>query len=323
MSLSVITPTYNRRHTLHRVKDSLDRQETTDFEWIVVDDGSTDGTADLVGDWQRDSRFPIRYWQRPHNGRNAAVNFAKTQASAPYLVLMDSDDAFTDDALRVIAESIERYFTPSNPGLAAIAFPYEDEKGNRLCKGFQSDIVRCTYLEAYFVHRLRGEFLYVYDRNSYDEVRYIELPPPFHAPISAPHARADQRYIFLDRVLGCRYRHDGEKRIIKTFITGKAGRPAFARRARYRYIWCLEALNHRIGYFRYDRPFFWKIAVRSVRLGLYFRIPLSMQYRKIAPSRARSLWLLALPLGLAISLIDLARYGRADRRWEPESAVNY
>ncbi len=321
--LSVITPTHNRRHTLHRVWESLNRQEPGNFEWIVADDGSADGTGDLVGRWQAESDFPIVYRLLPRKGRNAAVNFAKTLVSGRYIALMDSDDAFADDAMRTIAESVEKFLVPAGPALAGIAFPYEDERGNRLCTEFQSDVVRCTYLEAYFVHRLRGEFLHVYDRESYDRINYIELPPPYHAPISAPHARADRSHVFLDKVLGCRYRHDGENRIVKTFIVGKKDSVVFARRARYRFIWCIEALNYRIGYFRHDRRFFWNAAIRFVRLGLYFRLSLAEQYRKIVPLRARVLWLVALPLGLAIASVFLARYGRADERWEPESAVNY
>ena len=321
--LSVITPTYNRRHTLHRVKDSLERQGAANFEWIVVDDGSTDGTGELIESWQKDSGFPIRYWPMPRKGRNAAVNFAKKQASGRYIVQIDSDDAFSDDAMDVISEEIGKYFVAGDSSPAAIAFLYEDEAGNLLCTGFSRDAIRCRYLDAYFIHRLRGEFLCVLKREAYDSVNYIELPPPDHAPVTAPHARANQEYVFVNKVIGCAYRHDSEQRIVKSFIRGRADGKAFLKRAKYRYIWCLEALNYRIGYFRYHRRFFWKIAIRSIRLGLYFRIPLSQQYRKIMPARARLLWWLALPLGLAISPFYLARHGRADRKWEPESAAHY
>ena len=59
MKFTVFTPTYERAHTLARVYNSLCAQTFGDFEWVIVDDGSTDGTADLVAGWQTENRFPI------------------------------------------------------------------------------------------------------------------------------------------------------------------------------------------------------------------------------------------------------------------------
>ena len=60
-TLTVFTPTYNRAHTLPRTYESLLRQTCKDFEWLVIDDGSTDGTAGLVRGWIEENRIPIRY----------------------------------------------------------------------------------------------------------------------------------------------------------------------------------------------------------------------------------------------------------------------
>lgn len=56
MKVTVFTPAYNRRHTLARVYRSLCQQTIRDFEWIIVDDGSKDGTADLVCKWQKEKK---------------------------------------------------------------------------------------------------------------------------------------------------------------------------------------------------------------------------------------------------------------------------
>jgi len=62
---TVFTPTYNRAHTLPRVYESLKHQTFRDFEWLIVDDGSTDNTKELVEVWQKENLFPIRYfWQK-------------------------------------------------------------------------------------------------------------------------------------------------------------------------------------------------------------------------------------------------------------------
>lgn len=70
---TVFTPAYNRAHTLHRVWESLKAQTERDFEWLVVDDGSTDNTAELIAQYQREADFPVRYLQEPHQIGRAHV----------------------------------------------------------------------------------------------------------------------------------------------------------------------------------------------------------------------------------------------------------
>jgi glycosyltransferase involved in cell wall biosynthesis len=65
---TVFTPTYNRAHALARAYESLKRQIFRDFEWLIVDDGSTDNTRGLVEEWQKESHFPIRGCQRSPRG---------------------------------------------------------------------------------------------------------------------------------------------------------------------------------------------------------------------------------------------------------------
>ena len=73
---TVFTASYNRAHTLHRVYDSLCAQTLRDFEWIVIDDGSSDNTADLIANWAEAADFPIRYFKQEHCGKHIAHNLA-------------------------------------------------------------------------------------------------------------------------------------------------------------------------------------------------------------------------------------------------------
>ena len=88
--VSVITATYNRKHTLRAVYEGLLLQTFIDFEWIIVDDGSIDGTSELVAKWK--PSFPIVYKYMENGGRPSAVNFGLTCAKGKYLVCLDSDD---------------------------------------------------------------------------------------------------------------------------------------------------------------------------------------------------------------------------------------
>ena len=71
-TVSILTPTYNRAHVLHRAYDSLNRQKVRDFEWVVVDDGSTDDTPALLANWQTEADFPIT-WFRYSNNRGQST----------------------------------------------------------------------------------------------------------------------------------------------------------------------------------------------------------------------------------------------------------
>ena len=96
---TVFTPTYNRSHTLARVYQSLASQTYTCFEWIIVDDGSTDGTRDLVKNWKQSAAFPIRYVYQENRGKHRAFNKAVKMAQGSLFLTLDSDDACVPEAL--------------------------------------------------------------------------------------------------------------------------------------------------------------------------------------------------------------------------------
>lgn len=101
--VSVVTATYNRAHTLKRLFVSLKRQNCKDFEWIVIDDGSTDCTPLLFSEWSNTpSDFDIRYYRTENNGKMRAINMALELASHEYFFIVDSDDALCDNAISFI-----------------------------------------------------------------------------------------------------------------------------------------------------------------------------------------------------------------------------
>jgi|WetSurSiteA1Bulk_404760.scaffolds.fasta_scaffold00026_26 glycosyltransferase involved in cell wall biosynthesis len=89
---TVLTPTYNRAHTLHRVYDSLLAQTFQDFEWLIVDDGSTDDTETLVLSWIREKYLDIRYVKKNNGGKHTAINIGVAEAKGEMIVIIDSDD---------------------------------------------------------------------------------------------------------------------------------------------------------------------------------------------------------------------------------------
>lgn len=100
-TLTVFTPTYNRAHTLGRVYESLCRQSCKDFEWMVIDDGSTDGTRALVESYQ-ETGFPIHYIYKENGGLYTGYNTAYANIQTELCVCIDSDDYMPDDAVEKI-----------------------------------------------------------------------------------------------------------------------------------------------------------------------------------------------------------------------------
>ena len=103
--LTIFTPAYNRAHTLPRTYESLRRQDCKDFVWLIIDDGSTDNTAELVKKWmQEDNGFEIRYVYKENGGMHTAHNKAYENIDTELNVCIDSDDELADGAVKCILE---------------------------------------------------------------------------------------------------------------------------------------------------------------------------------------------------------------------------
>lgn len=100
--LTVFTPTYNRAYTLHKCYESLKIQSNKNFEWLIIDDGSTDNTKDLVRKWQEEKILPIRYIYKENGGMHSGYNIAYENINTELAVCIDSDDFMVDDAVEKI-----------------------------------------------------------------------------------------------------------------------------------------------------------------------------------------------------------------------------
>lgn len=108
MRITVFTPTYNRAYIIENLYRSLQRQTFRDFEWLIVDDGSTDHTEEVVEAWQRENNdFPIRYYKKENGGKCRAINYGIDRAEGELFFNVDSDDYLTDDALEKVASWVD------------------------------------------------------------------------------------------------------------------------------------------------------------------------------------------------------------------------
>lgn len=103
MFVTVFTPTYNRGYILTKAYESLKNQTNKNFEWIIVDDGSTDNTNELVRKWQIDNNnFKLKYYFQKNSGKHIAINYAVKVANGELFLILDSDDFLRADAIELI-----------------------------------------------------------------------------------------------------------------------------------------------------------------------------------------------------------------------------
>jgi len=156
-TFTVFTATHDRAHLLQRVFDSLERQRYRDFERLIVDDGSTDGTDSMVRDWGSRADFPVRYVRQPHSGKHVAFNRGVREAKGRLFLSWDSDDGAVPEALERFKVHWESIPADRRARFSAVTALCMDEHGRPVGDRFPRDITDSEPLELYFRYRTRGE----------------------------------------------------------------------------------------------------------------------------------------------------------------------
>ncbi|MBR5618774.1 MAG: glycosyltransferase family 2 protein [Clostridia bacterium] len=154
--LTVFTPTYNRAYILPQCYRSMCRQTCKDFIWLVVDDGSTDGTRELVESWMRaDNGFELRYVYQENQGMHGAHNLAYENIDTELNTCIDSDDYMPDDAV----EKITRFWqTCERDGTVGGFLALDTDKdGNVIGTRLPENVPRATSYEVYYKYGVTGD----------------------------------------------------------------------------------------------------------------------------------------------------------------------
>ena len=308
-AVSILTPTYNRAQVLHRVYDSLNRQNTRDFDWVVVDDGSTDDTPALLAQWQSEADFPITWFRYSNNrGKHAAINAGSKHLSGDYTLMLDSDDALVDDAMEIIATWRTTTGIDTMPNICGLAFRCVDELGRvvgKLKSGEQnlsSDTVLMSTRAARYGLGIDFEIVLVCKTRVFSARSFGELNSSENFPPSIDLNRISEFYnvIFVDRPIRIYYRHDGILRLSDTPSN-------LVKWPRGRYLRALATLNEDIDYLWQRPKVFLNAARRVTRLGLHIGRSPHLQFRDLAHGRSRLLWAMSIPGGYIGYLRDRLR----------------
>ncbi|WP_288360498.1 glycosyltransferase family 2 protein [uncultured Bacteroides sp.] len=158
VTLTIFTPAYNRAHTLGRTYESLCRQTSKDFCWLVVDDGSVDNTKELVAKWIKEDKIPIRYIYQRNQGMHGAHNTAYRNIDTELNTCIDSDDYMPDDAVEKIVSFWEKYGSERYAGIVGLD---KAHAGGIIGAEFPLEMTETT-LQGYYEQGGKGDKKIVY-----------------------------------------------------------------------------------------------------------------------------------------------------------------
>ena len=159
MKLSILTPIYNRKHLIQRVYASLVSQTNKNFEWIIVDDGSTDGVEEFIFPIIEEKSIDIHFYKKENGGKHTALNLGVTKAKGDYILILDSDDSITQDAVTFILQTGEEYIR--NPKIAGIAGRRIFKDGTLVGNHLES-VVISNSIDIRYKYHISGDLVEVF-----------------------------------------------------------------------------------------------------------------------------------------------------------------
>lgn len=157
--ITIFTPTYNRAYILPKLFGSLQNQTNKNIEWLIVDDGSTDDTQEIVKDFTIKATFKIRYIYQENQGKHTAINIGSKNAKGDLFFIVDSDDYLSPEAIEILYSKYENIKDKNN--IAGIAIGYRSIKNNGsiiYSKDLPEHEMLLTYNDLVFGLGIKGDF---------------------------------------------------------------------------------------------------------------------------------------------------------------------
>jgi len=224
-TLTIFTPAYNRGYIIEKCYQSLCNQTCKDFVWLVVDDGSTDNTAELIRLWQeKDNGFEIRYIYKENGGMHTAHNTAYENIDTELNVCIDSDDYMTNNAVELILNCWNEHKSDNLAGIIALDI---DIKGKIIGKELPSN-TDTTTLIGYYENGGAGDKKLIYRTDIVNSVPpYPEFKGEKYVGLAYKYHLIDKKYklfILNEPVCVVEYREDGSSvNMFKQYLNNPKG----------------------------------------------------------------------------------------------------
>jgi len=211
--ITVMTPTYNRGHLLPQLYESLRQQTFKDFQWLIVDDGSTDQTLNLVANWMSQvNDFEILYLKVKNGGKHRAINKATELAQGELFFIVDSDDYLIPTALEKIISWEATLGIDEKKTFAGIAGCKGTDSETLVGTTFEGDYLDATALERdkYQIDGDKAEVFYtqLLRKYKFPEIEGENFMTEFVVWFHLAHDGYKIRW-FNDIIYICNYLEDG------------------------------------------------------------------------------------------------------------------
>lgn len=192
--ISVFTPTYNRADLIERVYRSLTAQTNQYFEWLIVDDGSTDNTREIAEKIhsKHSAPFSIRYIYKKNGGKHTAVNVGVQEAKGELFFILDSDDYLPSDALKIVAEEYAKVKEDASIGGVAGLDQFAD--GRIVGNGLPFDYIDCNAMDIRYKYHVTGDMKEVFRTEVLKEFPFPEIEGERFCPEQLVWFRIAQKY---------------------------------------------------------------------------------------------------------------------------------
>lgn len=300
-TFTVFTPTYNRKHTLHRVYNSLKVQTYHNFEWLIVDDGSTDNTHDLVKQWQAEADFAIRYIYQNNQGKHTAYNLAAREAGGKFIICLDSDDGCIAEALARFKYHWDTIPEHEQDKFSGIDCLCQDPNGNVISSYYPLNSIDSNYSEIRYRYKVAGEKWGFQRTVVMQEFPFPETPSNNsikHIPENVVWSSLTKKYKarYVNEGLRIYYPDSGTQQLTKSTLADKN---SFGL-----YLMSKSILEVDIDYFQFYPQAFILPAINYSRSCFHLKTDIKQQFMKLNSWRGRLLWLITLPLGYLVWLRD-------------------
>lgn len=294
--VTVFTPTYNRAHTLHRVYESLKSQTYRSFEWLIVDDGSTDDTFKLVKQWQQENFFPIRYMYQENGGKHIAFNKGVREAKGELFLTLDSDDSCVPHALERFKYHWDNIPKNQRRDYSAVTCLCKDQEGKVIGSHFPFNPTDSNQLEIRYRFKVSGEKWGFHLTNVLKEFPFPEQITGTYIPEDLVWNKISRKYKtrFVNESLRIYWIESGS-----LVIGGNPARNAIGNRITH-----LTTLNEEIDWLRFAPLSFLRSAIHYSRFSFHTGSSISDQFKNLDTAGGKILWLISLPLGCLIYLKD-------------------
>lgn len=210
MLISVITPTYNRAYILSKCYESLVKQTSQAFEWVVVDDGSSDNTEELVASFINENKIKIKYIKQANGGKHIAHNTAVLNSQGELVVCLDSDDVLTEDAIEKAICFWRENAQPHNTGILAKRGDMVERKP--ICSELPQGVKECTMFDLTNKYGFEGDTILYFRRELLEKNLFKSFEGERFIPETNMYIEIDKfgTMLLFDEVLYlCEYLPDG------------------------------------------------------------------------------------------------------------------